>query len=379
MGRRRCGRGQTTTSGGVHRDTLGEALAAGAVGFGHLAPAEPRRRRGRPMPSRLADDEELKALRSVQPRSSNLADQRSPQGLRTRAIGGADELIAEVDDLRAGRRSSASALTWTPCTPSPPATSPGGDPWTSAPGRDRGVSGSRRRSGRRWSRRVRARRAQPSAQPGAGRRRAPRRLPRSATVTAAGAAGHAVGAGGVVRGAFATLQGSPPDLRQWRVQLSPTRRTCAASRWPSGIQLEDLVALAVDDELATSIAIATTNDDEESLRSVLMDDRTLVAGLGDSGAHVTSIANYSYPTHLLAHFVHDGASSPSSRRCTASRRIRRRCSAWRTGACSPRAGGGHHRALARRPRPHPQELRNDLQTVLLACTRARWGTAASTP
>jgi N-acyl-D-aspartate/D-glutamate deacylase len=65
-----------------------------------------------------------------------------------------------------------------------------------------------------------------------------------------------------------------------------------------------LCDLIADDELTTELQIPVVNRDAHAAATLAADETTLI-GLGDSGAHVTSVTGYTYPTHLLAHLVRD--------------------------------------------------------------------------
>jgi N-acyl-D-aspartate/D-glutamate deacylase len=93
-------------------------------------------------------------------------------------------------------------------------------------------------------------------------------------------------------------------LHEWRVAHSPSRpdicgRTIAAVAALDGSEPVDVLCdLVADDELATRIQVPAVNRDEAG-RIALVTDPTTLIGLGDAGAHLTSITNYSYPTIML--------------------------------------------------------------------------------
>ncbi|MCU1617881.1 MAG: hypothetical protein JWO98_5421 [Frankiales bacterium] len=100
-----------------------------------------------------------------------------------------------------------------------------------------------------------------------------------------------------------------PRYDRWTVSVSTTRPEVA------GMPLEQLadldgvhpvdamLDLALADDLATRVSVPFVNVDEDPVAALVADPTTLV-GLGDAGAHVNSITNFTYPTDLLARMVH---------------------------------------------------------------------------
>ena len=93
--------------------------------------------------------------------------------------------------------------------------------------------------------------------------------------------------------------------------ISATTRTDALGRSladaarAAGVPPTDFLCdLIADDEFTTELQIPVVNRDADAAATLAADDTTLI-GLGDSGAHVTSVTGYTYPTHLLAHLVRD--------------------------------------------------------------------------
>lgn len=68
--------------------------------------------------------------------------------------------------------------------------------------------------------------------------------------------------------------------------------------------VDALCDLLIADELDTSIQVPVANRDGDGAAQLVADPNTLI-GLGDSGAHVTSVSNYSYPTYVLSELVRD--------------------------------------------------------------------------
>ncbi|HEY8060683.1 MAG TPA: amidohydrolase family protein, partial [Acidimicrobiales bacterium] len=76
----------------------------------------------------------------------------------------------------------------------------------------------------------------------------------------------------------------------------PTLAELAAQR---GIEPLDLmIDLALEDDLATRYRIVLANDDEVELATLLQDERT-VLGLSDAGAHASQLCDANFSTHLL--------------------------------------------------------------------------------
>jgi N-acyl-D-amino-acid deacylase len=116
----------------------------------------------------------------------------------------------------------------------------------------------------------------------------------------------------------AVLRSAPADCRRmmapcydrWAVSVSPSRPEV------SGLTLTELgdlerkhpvdamLDLALSDRLETRITVPFVNVDEPAVLELVADPTTLV-GLGDAGAHVNSITNFTYPTYLLATIVRD--------------------------------------------------------------------------
>jgi N-acyl-D-aspartate/D-glutamate deacylase len=73
--------------------------------------------------------------------------------------------------------------------------------------------------------------------------------------------------------------------------------------------VDTLLDLVIADDLTTVVQVPVVNRDRAAVRTLVGDPDTII-GLGDSGAHVTSISNFSYPTELLTRFVRDEAAIP---------------------------------------------------------------------
>lgn len=82
----------------------------------------------------------------------------------------------------------------------------------------------------------------------------------------------------------------------------PTMRELAIDR---GVDpLDVMVDLALAEQLATRFRITMTNDDEAQIGKLLQ-DRRLLLGLSDAGAHTSQLCDANYATHLLARFVRE--------------------------------------------------------------------------
>ena len=102
-----------------------------------------------------------------------------------------------------------------------------------------------------------------------------------------------------------------PNFGRWRLAASPTSpQLCGLTLREIGERLgshpaDALVDLALADDLQTVVEAPLSNldEDEESVRALVTAPATLI-GLGDAGAHVKSITNYTYPTHVLGELAH---------------------------------------------------------------------------
>ena len=98
------------------------------------------------------------------------------------------------------------------------------------------------------------------------------------------------------------------DFELWSFAVAPTRpELCGVSLQAAadarGVHPVDLLCdQVIADELRTLIDVPVANRDVHGAVHFIEDPLTLV-GLGDSGAHVMSVTNYRYPTYLLADVV----------------------------------------------------------------------------
>jgi N-acyl-D-aspartate/D-glutamate deacylase len=106
-----------------------------------------------------------------------------------------------------------------------------------------------------------------------------------------------------------------PRYDSWVILRSASRpdlvgHTLTAAAELTGTDATDLFCdLAVADDLSTQFQIPIGNGDRAAADTLSGDEVTLI-GLGDAGAHVRSITNFSYPTELLARIVRDEARFP---------------------------------------------------------------------
>lgn len=106
-----------------------------------------------------------------------------------------------------------------------------------------------------------------------------------------------------------------PDYALWRFTITPSRpdlagRTIAEAAAAEGVHPVDLLCdQVIADRLATLVEMPVANRSAEGALHFLRDDATLL-GLGDAGAHVMSVTNYRYPTYLLAELVRDQRALP---------------------------------------------------------------------
>lgn len=292
---------------------LGAALEAGAVGLSSSRGRNHLDANGQPMPSRLADDAELARLVGV-------VDDRVWQvNVEAKGAGdahGAALLTAEVERYVAMTRPGG-RLSWTPFV-----VQPGDDTaWRMILEHNHQVNDANERC-------VVA--PQVSVQPMSG----------GIIFTGPSTAGmiegwaHAwAGYPGLTRSAKLArladesfrevLRAAPADCRRmmapcydrWAVSASPSRPEVSGLTLT---QLGDLdgkhpvdamLDLAISDALETRITVPFVNVDKPAVLALVADPTTLV-GLGDAGAHVNSITNFTYPTYLLAVIARDSGSIP---------------------------------------------------------------------
>jgi N-acyl-D-aspartate/D-glutamate deacylase len=106
-----------------------------------------------------------------------------------------------------------------------------------------------------------------------------------------------------------------PCYGEWVIASSQSRpefqgQTLADAARATGSAATDLLCdLVVADDLATEVQTPVVNRDRVGTAQLAGEPSTMI-GLGDSGAHVMSVTNYTYPTDLLARLVRDQARLP---------------------------------------------------------------------
>jgi N-acyl-D-amino-acid deacylase len=286
---------------------LRRSLDAGALGFATSRGPNHNDAYGEPVPSRRADDAELRALVEAcrgRPWQINV---------ETKFSGDAAGLIAEVDRYVDWTEAAGARLSWTPFF-----AEPDDDIWQQVLEHNREVN-----------ERVRV---------------APQVLTQPITTSlrfdrlsvAAGIQGwgeamhgffdldHEAKLARVADAEFRqVLRDAPEDCvamfgacyGEWVIASSPSRselqgQTLADAARAAGCAPTDLLCdLVVGDDLATELQTPVVNRDREGTAQLSSDPSTMI-GLGDSGAHVMSVTNYTYPTDLLARLVRDEEKVP---------------------------------------------------------------------
>jgi N-acyl-D-aspartate/D-glutamate deacylase len=281
--------------------TLRAALEGGALGFATSRGPNHVDAFGDPVPSRLADDLELRAL------VSECAGRPWQINVETKFAGDAAALLAEVDRYAAWTADAGARLTWTPFF-----AEPGNNIWQRVLEHHRELND-----------RV-AVLPQVIAQPVT----AVLRFDRPSVARAI------VGWEEVMEGFFAAppavraallrddafrevLRSAPEDCEralapcydEWLIARAAAPdlvgRTLGAAARARGVAPSDLMCdLAVEDGLHAEFQVPVVNRDRRGSATLIADRHTL-AGLGDSGAHVTSVTSYTYTTDTLARLARD--------------------------------------------------------------------------
>ena len=282
------------------RKVLEGALEAGAVGFSTSRGPNHNDAHGVPVPSRSADDDELRCLVDA------VAGRVWQPNLENKLAKTAELMIAEVDRYAAWTAQAGASLSWTPLVAVRNQTS-----WRDALQH----SGRLRESG------VNVR---------------PQILPLPITVELTfdppgPYLNHFTGWASLFDGferltasertsrlrdpAWRRLliESSPEekrvdfDLDDWTIISSPSAPEAvgtAVSTLSVTAPLDELLDILVADAFQTVIQAGIANQDADAVDELLRDDTTLL-GLGDSGAHVTSLTSYAYPTYLLETIVRE--------------------------------------------------------------------------
>ena len=283
-------------------DALGDALAAGAVGFSSSRGPNHVDGAGRPVPSRLAGDDELAALAAA------CEDRIWQINVASKFGTDSSTFIAEIE--RYAGWSGAATLTWSPLF-----VQRGNETWRDVLAHNRGLQ--------------------------EGHGVAPQVAPQPITsaVSFAEASPLLFGITGWREplSGFAMLDVDAqadrlrdadarrafreaghdgramldPRFHDWIVAWSPSRPdlcgqpVARVADGTAGHPVDAFLDLVIDDRLETVVQIPLINDDVDAVAEVLVDETTLI-GLGDSGAHVNTVTSYAYPTRLLTTFVGPG-------------------------------------------------------------------------
>ncbi len=286
---------------------LRRSLEAGALGFATSRGPNHNDAYGEPVPSRRADDAELQALVGA------CAGRPWQINCETKFSGDAAGLIAEVDQYVSWTEAAGARLSWTPFF-----AEPGDDIWQQVLEHNKAVNE------RVWV--------------------APQVLPQPITTSLrfdrVSVSAIVTGWGEAMRGFFdldhdarvarvgdpsfrKVLRDAPEDCtamfgacyREWVIASSPSRpelqgHTLADAASTAGCAPTDLLCdLVVADDLATELQTPVVNRDRDGTAQLAGESSTMI-GLGDSGAHVMSVTNYTYPTDLLARLVRDEEKVP---------------------------------------------------------------------
>ncbi len=281
---------------------LRRSLAAGALGFATSRGPNHRDAAGDPVPSRHADDAELEAL---------VAECRGRPwqiNVETKFSNDATALTAEVERYAAWTEAAGARLTWTPLF-----ADHGTDVWRDVLAHNHVLN----------------ERVEVAPQVIAQPITATLRFDRASFA-------RAVAGWEAVMTEFlglphdeqlartrdedfrASLRAAPEDCTrmfapcygEWIICGSPAHpevlgQSLAAVAAGRGVAPTDaLCDLLADDDLNTELQLPVINRDREAAAELVMDATTLL-GLGDAGAHVTSVTNYVYPTDVLARLVRD--------------------------------------------------------------------------
>jgi N-acyl-D-aspartate/D-glutamate deacylase len=302
MGERARGEAATDDDVAAMRAALDEALAAGAIGLASSRGPNHVDGAGQPVPSRMADDDELRAL------VAGCTGRCWQINLASKTSADPGDLVEEVERYAAWTRDADARLSWTPFH-----ADPGSDRWRAI-----------LRHTRELNERGITVKPQVSVQP----------LAVALTFDRPSLLTRVPGWTGVLAGwdglspadrlsrlaspdVRAALRDAPsgdgalaPRFDDWVVVTAPSAPAAvggtvrslsdAAGRHP----VDALLDLVAADRLATVVQVPVSNRDRAAVAQLVADPDTVV-GLGDAGAHVMSISNFSYPTELLARLVRD--------------------------------------------------------------------------
>ncbi len=283
---------------------LRRAIDDGALGFATSRGPNHIDGNGDPVPSRAADDDELRAL--VQECRGRVWQ----INVATKFAGDARELNAEVDRYAAWSDDAGARLTWSPLF-----AEPGSTFWHDVLDHNRVLN----------ARNPVAPQVNPQAVTVTLRFDRPSvatLIPGwEATMHRYYAAPHEDRVAQLASPEFrAALRAAPedpsvmfaPDYGAWIISTSPSRTDLlgmsvrAAADRTGHDSIDLLCDLIASDDLRTELQIPAVNRDRAGAAAMCADDHALIA-FGDAGAHVTSVTSYTYPTDLLARVVRDEA------------------------------------------------------------------------
>jgi N-acyl-D-amino-acid deacylase len=304
MGDRARGQAATAADRAALATELSASLAAGAVGFATSRGPNHVDAFGDPVPSRFADDDELRALVAA------CRGRVWQINVETKFSGDAQGLIAEVDQYASWSEAAGTRLSWTPLH-----AEPGTTVWREVMARNEVLN----------ERRDLVVAPQVAASPITTVFRFDEfsylvLVPGWRALTGGF---YDLNEGGKlarlrdpdVRAQIRDARFDPtvmftPDLSNWIVLASPSRPEAEGrSVQDLGVErgghpVDVLCDLVVADELRTLIQVPAVNRDHDAVATLIRDSHTLL-GLGDSGAHVRTINNFSYPSQVLAGLVRD--------------------------------------------------------------------------
>jgi N-acyl-D-aspartate/D-glutamate deacylase len=281
--------------------TLRRSLDRGALGFATSRGPNHRDGFGDPVPSRQADDLELQAL---------VAECRGRPwqiNVETKFAGDADALLAEVDRYAAWTASAGARLTWTPLF-----AEPGNDTWQRVIAHNRMLNAHVPVA------------PQVIAQPVTATLRFDRPSVARAIVGWEAPMAEFFDRDPAERISLlsddtfrAELRAAPEDCDrmlapcydEWILSVSGAGdlvgHSVGSIARAGQVAPSDLICeLVAADRLASEFQIPVVNRDRRASAALVADEHTL-AGLGDSGAHVTSVTSYTYPTDLLVRLTRE--------------------------------------------------------------------------